>query len=68
MDEWISVIQRSIGNALNSQPNSNKAVADDGGAADLKNLQEKIENRNCADCGSESTLKDFCMKFISQTF
>jgi hypothetical protein len=57
MEDWISVIQKSISIALNSQPNpQNKQSAEDNGSADLKVIQELPENRFCADCGFEGKL------------
>lgn len=62
MDEWMTVIQNSISNALNSQPNP-KSKSDTNSQeerlADLKYLQEMPENKFCADCRAESKIFPF---------
>eukprot|EP00475_Leptophrys_vorax_P002060 TRINITY_DN11172_c0_g1_i3.p1 TRINITY_DN11172_c0_g1~~TRINITY_DN11172_c0_g1_i3.p1 ORF type:complete len:656 (-),score=159.17 TRINITY_DN11172_c0_g1_i3:745-2712(-) len=56
MEDWMTVIQNSISNSLNSQPSKGKK--EDASAeeklADLRLIQEAPENRFCADCKAEN--------------
>jgi hypothetical protein len=56
MEDWMTVIQNSISNSLNSQPSKGKKdePTQEEKLADLKFLQEIPENRYCADCKAES--------------